>query len=46
MTAAVAGATGRVGREAVRGLVARGEEVTALVRDRRRPTEIVSGSTS
>jgi uncharacterized protein YbjT (DUF2867 family) len=33
MTAAVIGATGRVGSEIVRGLLARGEAVTALVRD-------------
>ena len=33
MTTAVIGATGRVGSEIVRGLVARGEAVTALVRD-------------
>jgi uncharacterized protein YbjT (DUF2867 family) len=30
---AVLGATGRVGSEIVRGLLARGEPVTALVRD-------------
>ena len=33
MTTAVIGATGRVGSEIVRGLLTRGEEVTALVRD-------------
>jgi uncharacterized protein YbjT (DUF2867 family) len=33
MTAAVIGATGRVGSEIVRGLLARDDEVTALVRD-------------
>jgi uncharacterized protein YbjT (DUF2867 family) len=33
MTIAVIGATGRVGSEIVRGLLARGEPVTALVRD-------------
>jgi NAD(P)H dehydrogenase (quinone) len=33
MTSAVIGATGRVGSEIVRGLLARGEAVTALVRD-------------
>ena len=33
MTIAVIGATGRVGGEIVRGLLARGEAVTALVRD-------------
>jgi NAD(P)H dehydrogenase (quinone) len=33
MTSAVIGATGRVGSEIVRGLVARGQEVMALVRD-------------
>jgi NAD(P)H-binding len=33
MTTAVIGATGRVGSEVVRGLPARGETVTALVRD-------------
>src|ERR1700744_6189159 len=33
MTTAVIGATGRVGSEIVRGLIARGEAVTALVRD-------------
>jgi uncharacterized protein YbjT (DUF2867 family) len=33
MTTAVIGATGRVGSEIVRGLLARGEQVTALVRD-------------
>jgi NAD(P)H dehydrogenase (quinone) len=33
MTTAVIGATGRVGSEIVRGLLARGEAVTALVRD-------------
>ncbi|MEV4263511.1 NAD(P)H-binding protein [Kribbella sp. NPDC049584] len=33
MTTAVIGATGRVGSEIVRGLLARGETVTALVRD-------------
>ena len=33
MTIAVIGATGRVGSEIVRGLLARGEAVTALVRD-------------
>jgi len=33
MTTAVIGATGRVGSEVVRGLLARGETVTALVRD-------------
>ncbi|HTR70325.1 MAG TPA: NAD(P)H-binding protein [Mycobacteriales bacterium] len=33
MTSAVIGATGRVGSEIVRGLIARGEPVTALVRD-------------
>jgi NAD(P)H dehydrogenase (quinone) len=34
MTAAVIGATGHVGSEIVRGLLARGDEVAALVRDR------------
>src|ERR1044071_2941263 len=33
MTTAVIGATGRVGSEIVRGLVARGDAVAALVRD-------------
>ena len=33
MTTAVIGATGRVGGEVVRGVLARGDEVTALVRD-------------
>ena len=33
MTTAVIGATGRVGSEIVRGLLARGETVAALVRD-------------
>jgi uncharacterized protein YbjT (DUF2867 family) len=33
MTTAVIGATGRVGSEIVRGLLARGDEVAALVRD-------------
>ena len=33
MTTAVIGATGRVGSEIVRGMLARGEAVTALVRD-------------
>jgi nucleoside-diphosphate-sugar epimerase len=33
MTAAVIGATGRVGSEIVRGLLARGDPVAALVRD-------------
>jgi uncharacterized protein YbjT (DUF2867 family) len=33
MTTAVIGATGRIGSEIVRGLVARGDAVTALVRD-------------
>jgi uncharacterized protein YbjT (DUF2867 family) len=33
VTTAVIGATGRVGSEVVRGLVARGDPVTALVRD-------------
>jgi uncharacterized protein YbjT (DUF2867 family) len=33
MTTAVIGATGRVGSEIVRGLLARGDVVTALVRD-------------
>src|SRR5690348_3569969 len=33
MTTAVIGATGRVGREIVRGVLARGDAVTALVRD-------------
>jgi uncharacterized protein YbjT (DUF2867 family) len=33
MTTAVIGATGHVGSEIVRGLLARGEQVTALVRD-------------
>jgi uncharacterized protein YbjT (DUF2867 family) len=33
MTIAVIGATGRVGSEVVRGLLARGEDVAALVRD-------------
>ncbi len=33
MTTAVIGATGRVGSEIVRGVLARGDEVTALVRD-------------
>jgi NAD(P)H dehydrogenase (quinone) len=33
MTTAVIGATGRVGSEVVRGLLARGDPVTALVRD-------------
>ena len=33
MTAAVVGATGRVGSEIVRGVLAIGEAVTALVRD-------------
>ena len=33
MTAVVIGATGRVGSEIVRGVLARGDEVAALVRD-------------
>src|SRR5689334_14017176 len=33
MTTAVIGATGRVGSEVVRGALARGEAVTAIVRD-------------
>ena len=33
MSTAVIGATGRVGSEIVRGLLARGDAVTALVRD-------------
>ena len=33
MTTAVIGATGRVGSQIVRGLLARGDAVTALVRD-------------
>jgi uncharacterized protein YbjT (DUF2867 family) len=33
MTTAVIGATGRVGSEIIRGVLARGEEVPALVRD-------------
>jgi uncharacterized protein YbjT (DUF2867 family) len=33
MTTAVIGATGRVGREIVRGVLARGDAVAALVRD-------------
>src|SRR5215472_1100587 len=33
MTTAVIGATGRVGSEIVRGVLSRGEAVTALVRD-------------
>jgi uncharacterized protein YbjT (DUF2867 family) len=33
VTTAVIGATGRVGSEVVRGLIARGDPVTALVRD-------------
>src|SRR5215470_4531049 len=33
MTTAVIGATGRVGSEVVRGVLARGDAVTALVRD-------------
>jgi uncharacterized protein YbjT (DUF2867 family) len=33
MTTAVIGATGRVGSEIVRGMLARGDAVTALVRD-------------
>jgi uncharacterized protein YbjT (DUF2867 family) len=33
MTTAVIGATGRVGGEVVRGVLARGDEVAALVRD-------------
>ena len=33
MTTAVIGATGRAGREIVRGLLARGAAVAALVRD-------------
>ena len=33
MTTAVIGATGRVGSEIVRGVLARGDAVTALVRD-------------
>ena len=33
MSAAVIGATGRVGSEIVRGVLARGDAVTALVRD-------------
>jgi len=36
MTTAVIGATGRVGREIVRGVLARGDAVTALVRDPRK----------
>src|SRR5262245_13537789 len=34
MTTAVIGATGHIGSEIVRGLLARGDAVTALVRDR------------
>jgi NAD(P)H-binding len=37
MSTAVIGATGRVGSEIVRGLLARGDVVTALVRDPARP---------
>ena len=33
LTTAVIGATGRVGSEIVRGVLARGDAVTALVRD-------------
>ena len=33
MTTAVIGATGRIGSEIVRGVLARGDAVTALVRD-------------
>jgi uncharacterized protein YbjT (DUF2867 family) len=33
MSTAVIGATGRIGSEIVRGLLARGDAVTALVRD-------------
>jgi uncharacterized protein YbjT (DUF2867 family) len=33
MTTAVIGATGRVGSQIVRGVLARGDAVTALVRD-------------
>ena len=33
MSTAVIGATGRVGSEIVRGVLARGDAVTALVRD-------------
>ena len=37
MTTAVIGATGRVGSAIVRGLLARGDAVTALVRDPGKP---------
>jgi uncharacterized protein YbjT (DUF2867 family) len=37
MTTAVIGATGRVGSEIVRGVLARGDAVAALVRDPARP---------
>ena len=37
MTTAVLGATGRVGSESVRGLLARGDAVAALVRDPTKP---------
>jgi uncharacterized protein YbjT (DUF2867 family) len=37
MTIAVIGATGRIGSEIVRGILARGEVVTALVRDPDKP---------
>jgi putative NADH-flavin reductase len=38
MTTAVIGATGRVGSEIVRGVLARGDAVAALVRDPAKPT--------
>jgi putative NADH-flavin reductase len=37
MTTAVIGATGRVGSEIVRGVLERGEAITALVRDPAKP---------
>ena len=37
MSTAVIGATGRVGSEIVRGLLARGDAVAALVRDPAKP---------
>ena len=37
MTTAVIGATGRVGSEIVRGLIAHGDEVVALVREADKP---------
>lgn len=40
MTTAVIGATGRVGSEIVRGVLARGDAVTGLIRDRAGPPRL------